>query len=147
MKFSGYPEPLSRLKHAAIGAGTTLVVEERDTDLSCASSLVPILRAFGFSHPEAHLYPISRPDAVALIAHLVAYSPVNGHPRRTFEIADSCAEQFVALFLLDAIFFTNSTEPFLQTKSWDPLTDSTFDSGIVAVSKSRIGAIWFEDED
>jgi hypothetical protein len=55
----------------------------------------------------------------------------------------------VALFPADTRFYTNSDPPIYKGgfNSWAPLTISTFDAGVFAISKTRYGIIWVADED
>jgi hypothetical protein len=68
--------------------------------------------------------------------------------------AKRLAGLFVALFDPNATFFSNGTLaasmaelPGFEYAEWDAVTDATFDSGIIAVDRERIGIAWFEDED
>ena len=49
----------------------------------------------------------------------------------------------------DAVFFTNGelALPDVQGRSWTPLTDATFDTGVVAIGKCWSVLCWFLDED
>ena len=51
----------------------------------------------------------------------------------------------------DAGFFTNSEFAthlvFINQNGWQPLTEATFDSGVVAVDRRGVGILWVEDED
>ncbi len=70
--------------------------------------------------------------------------------------AASLAEQWLGLTSESRAFFTNGTwsEGPVQTApratagpSWDPITDSTFDAGVVAVDQERAVMLWVQDED
>ena len=67
--------------------------------------------------------------------------------------AADLGEQFLGLFA-GGRFFTNTEdgprEPLTTgawTRGWSPLTSATFDTGVLAVTGSRIGLVWVEDED
>lgn len=68
--------------------------------------------------------------------------------------AGELAERFLGLFA-GGRFFTNSEDGPRQQPppslpwSWgsSPLTDATFDTGVVAVAAGRTGQLWVEDED
>lgn len=142
------PESLELLRDGARGFGTTCVISKREIEYPDSNALVEILTEFEFAHPNVRLHPIGREDASRLIEYLVAYDQAYGGPTDALDIADRCAEDFVRLFGDEARFFTNTTDPIdARTRSWDSLTDATFDSGVVAVSATTVGIIWFEDED
>ena len=64
------------------------------------------------------------------------------------EVAHGLASRIVRFFGPGAIFYTNHSQAEGQsTGSWDPLTDATFDTGIIAVGAMCVGVVWFMDED
>lgn len=138
------PTSLKTLANDARAYGMTLrVVESPPSEL-----LNDLLSHFGFAHPDEDLSPISRDQAADLIAHLVAYDQAFGHPTRVIDIAEDCGHEFVGLFPRESRFFTNSADSiFAPIRTWRSLTDATFDSGVLVVSTSRAGVLWFEDED
>ncbi|MEO1075960.1 MAG: hypothetical protein AAFX41_08350 [Bacteroidota bacterium] len=69
--------------------------------------------------------------------------------------AERLAEAFLSMFE-DPVVLTNGSWgiPTTQTSerlrtgpSWFPITDSTFDGGIVCVGRERVGIVWVQDED
>jgi len=66
-------------------------------------------------------------------------------------------DRFFSLFSSQALYFSNSVwneNEYTPDKafefglsSWAPLTELTFDSGIVICDNSKIGIIWFSDDD
>ncbi len=59
---------------------------------------------------------------------------------------------FFDQFSETAKFFTNAEwhpdkAGVLSIQTWNPITNATFDSGIVACDNHQIGMIWIEDED
>jgi hypothetical protein len=137
------PVVLNRLASDGRAFGLTLRVEERS-----AESMPGLLASFGFAHPEEKLFPISREAAAEVISHLVAYDQAYGFPTSVIAIADDCGREFVSLFPEESRFFTNSSEPLgAAARAWHPLTDATFDAGVLAVSPNRVGVLWLEDED
>jgi hypothetical protein len=76
----------------------------------------------------------------------------------SLEKARIFTNNFFSLFSSQALYFSNSTwneneysgpdKDFeLGLSSWAPLTALTFDSGIVICDNSKIGIIWFSDDD
>ncbi|RYG43171.1 hypothetical protein EON79_17500 [bacterium] len=102
------------------------------------------------------LWPIEADPALRLTIKLLRFDQAYGGEMMSREEAD----RFLAWFL-DAFgvspnglrFYTNSSEPVPNDEeprianSWMPLTSATFDRGIVVLGPSRIGCLWFEDED
>ena len=148
IQLTDLPNLLRRLASGARGAGTTLSIEDREITFPNAQTIAALLKHFGFAHSQAELYPISREDAAALIAHLVAYDQAYGRPTNALAIGDDCGDQFVGMFPPEARFFTNSRDRIdASARSWASLTDATFDCGVVGIAPTRVGTIWFEDED
>jgi hypothetical protein len=62
-------------------------------------------------------------------------------------------ERFFALFDPSVRCFTNGNlvvrdaDPTEVPGSWNPITEATFDAGVVCLGSSRIGILWVEDED
>lgn len=110
--------------------------------------LSAFLGILGFAKPWETLYPISREEAQRRLANLAAYDQAYDWPADSIEIAAECAREFVESFAEDCRFFTNSTHRIdASSRAWRPLTNSTFDSGVIAISAERGGVLWFEDDD
>jgi len=58
--------------------------------------------------------------------------------------AVALATEFVEAVGMDCRFVTNSAA---DRATWSPISDTTFDTGVVAESTSLRGICWFEDED
>ena len=72
-------------------------------------------------------------------------------PILSLEEARDLAQRFLSLFEEGARFFTNG-DPFdasdrYRSRSWQPISAATFDAGVIAVSRDRVGIFWVEDED
>lgn len=64
------------------------------------------------------------------------------------DLARELATRIVRFFGPSAIFYTNQSQAEGQsTGSWDPVTDATFDTGIIAVGVTRVGVVWFLEDD
>lgn len=70
--------------------------------------------------------------------------------------AHRLTEQFFSLFSPDCRIYSNSnwnkneyTNKFFEFgfRSFNSLTEATFDSGLIMIQEDKIGIIWFEDED
>jgi hypothetical protein len=79
---------------------------------------------------------------------LAYYTPV-----MPINLAHQLAEQFFQLFDFDTTFLTNGQfEPSMkgegvELRGWTPISDATFDTGIVCVSNQHVGMLWVQDED
>jgi hypothetical protein len=71
----------------------------------------------------------------------------------SLEEAEELAERFLSYFSDTARYYSNSEWKKKEStgthhlNSWDPLTDATFDSGLIIIDEKQIGITWFEDED
>lgn len=64
--------------------------------------------------------------------------------------AAELASAFLAMFPGGRYFTNTEDAPYDAKQSshgWDPITQATFDTGIVALRGNEIGMIWLEDED
>jgi hypothetical protein len=135
------------VEHRSIG---TVLVEFRrrhapgeSTD-SVASAFV---KALSLRSPDAwtELDPRSALEVATRVLHTdLAYDT----PMMTIELAEALAGRFVACCGEGASFVTNGSLAQRGTGgAWSPLTEATFDTGIIGVSLTRIGMLWVQDED
>lgn len=95
---------------------------------------------------------ITREQAHELVAALIECDLAFHAPRGPKWEAESLASTFLGMFPGDeARFFTNG-ELGLEhiagrSGAWSPLTNATFDTGVVAVEGGTVGVFWVEDED
>jgi hypothetical protein len=100
-------------------------------------------------HPIGDLWnQIDREDAELVLTRLLnkgqAYDVAIMEESRARELAT----MFLSLFAANATFYTNG--PVSRGKApagWHPITDATFDRGIVCVDSVRVGIAWMQDED
>lgn len=104
--------------------------------------------------PEAeHLLAITQKEAVEVLVCWLHRDAAYGKELMCGSLARELAEKFVKEFADGASrFFTNGPwhDP-RQPQSWQPLTDSVFDGGVIIESgvgnDTRHVCLWFEDED
>ena len=65
----------------------------------------------------------------------------------TEERAYRLAEEFLGIFKVQPRFFTNAIFKRGRLSNWSPISDSTFDTGVICLSSSKIGVLWVQDED
>jgi hypothetical protein len=96
---------------------------------------------------------ISCTEARQILGGVVLRDLAYGMLRTTEATATAIVDDFLALFEGDkAQFFTNGQLGLCHARkanggSWLPLTRATFDTGVAAISASKVGVLWFEDED
>jgi hypothetical protein len=119
--------------------------------------------------------PLDASEAADLLAGLLAFDLAYDCERveSPLPVARSLAAEFLALFGPTPGLFTNAdlTRRLLphrpvrgrhfvahdwvqperhelpRPSAWDPLTQATFDCGVLAISRQRVGCLWVEDED
>ncbi|WP_154223030.1 hypothetical protein [Marinicella rhabdoformis] len=110
------------------------------------------LKRLGFNDiPDELWIEINRLDAKRLLtdclAHDLAYQ-INIMPEQK---AQELASAFLKCFDKDTAFLTNQTHNFDNIGkgflSWEPITNATFDTGIIAVKEGVVGILWVKDED
>jgi hypothetical protein len=141
---------------AARGVGVTHVLLER-VSLPVRGDLVSVIDAavasLGFQPISTSWREISSSEAVGILRNILNRDLAYNAEIMPGEVAQELAERFCALFPQTARYFTNggwrtSLGGEAQSPvSWQPLTDATFDAGIVAVGNGYLGVAWVEDED
>ena len=108
-----------------------------------------IAAAAGFRPLGTCWIPLAAEQALDHLTHCIhghlAYSSVELVPRPS---AEELARMFCAFFPHERnYYFTNQEAVGHDASAWTPLSDSTFDSGVVIIAQDLAGILWFEDED
>jgi hypothetical protein len=118
--------------------------------LSSQSSLtIPALaREFGLRddlHAYQEIDEFTARRLIFLILHRdLAYNSEVMPESRATELAD----RFLGQFSVGARFFTNGTFYERQRHTtWNPVTEATFDTGVLILGPKCSGCLWVEDED
>ena len=125
--------------------------------LSLSSTTVPELaREFGLRDDLSSYKEIDEETArrlVRLILHQdMAYHSDVMPAARAAELAD----RFLGQFAAGARFFTNGnfyeerkkiSDSAWSGPSWNPVTEATFDTGLLVLATGWHGCLWIEDED
>jgi len=91
---------------------------------------------------------IERANANAIIEHILFQDLAYQYPQMEEKTAAFIAENFLALFSHHSCrCYTNGSINEQNMLGWDPISNSTFDHGIVAFDDKNIGIVWAEDED
>ncbi|MEX3858339.1 hypothetical protein AB3X94_30565 [Paraburkholderia sp. BR10923] len=125
--------------------GPTMVRISDVLDYSDDLSLA--LSKFGLTPDEKMLMPQDRARAIAILTNLLWKEQAYDCERMNRGKAEELAERIISENeLKDSRYFSNKESPL--SNSWNGLTDSTFDSGIIISSgDGQYFCIWFEDED
>ena len=106
------------------------------------------LRPIGDSWRE-----IDRERATTILRSLLERDLAYDSDADSAPIAEELSRQFVQEFSDGARFFTNgewhedNPTNGRPVGVWTPVTESTFDAGILVLHDHRVGAFWLEDED
>ncbi len=90
---------------------------------------------------------ISRSLAAKLLRRILHRGLAYGTKMMTAYRAETLAARFLALTDSPNRHFTNGTFEQPRDAGWTPLTNATFDTGVLSVSSQRFALLWVEDED
>jgi len=100
----------------------------------------------GFSTLRGKWIAIDRTVAQSLLTVVLHKDLAYKMEAMTLDFASTAAKCFIDIFSKEARFFTNGTW-LNDTAGWTPITNATFDAGVVAFDELQIGVLWVEDED
>jgi hypothetical protein len=112
--------------------------------------------SLGFQGISGAWQLVSPSDARTILERVLARDLAYNGPVMADSSASKLSDRFLALFDVDVLCLTNGTYhiPSVQSSkqvrvgpTWNPISESTFDTGVVCVDNSRIGILWVEDED
>lgn len=110
--------------------------------------VLELAREFGLHDDPSAFAPVTASNAVALVASILHEDMAYSQPMMAAERAKKLAEQFLGQFGAEARFFSNGWTGWDDgSTGWNPVTDATFDTGILVIGSDRSGCIWVEDED
>jgi hypothetical protein len=125
-------------------------VEFRRLDAPMApahSVATAFVKALALTPPETWT-DLDRQGALEVLTRVLHADLAYDMPMMTIDMADALACRFLACCGDTAVFVTNGSLALAPTGgAWSPLTDATFDTGVIAVSARRVGMLWVEDED
>ena len=91
---------------------------------------------------------LDRASALAIATNVLHRDLAYGVPVMPMDRAGDLARRLIDLFDGPSTsFLSNGTLGGRDRGSWDPLTDATFDTGVVCVAGDRLGLLWVADED
>jgi hypothetical protein len=115
--------------------------------LDYSNDLSVVLSKFGLIQDETLLVTQDRAGSIAILTKLLWKEQAYNCERMDGSEAQRLAEKIIAENeSKDSRYFSNKESSL--SDAWNPLTDSTFDSGVLISSgDGRYFCIWFEDED
>lgn len=111
--------------------------------------------AHGFREIGDEWREVTRDFADRTLIRLLSRDLAYRAPLMATSVASELAKEFLAWFADDARFFTNYLVNWDETAVINgvspytcmPITDATFDAGILVVDSTLLGILWFADED
>lgn len=104
--------------------------------------------SLGFKPLGKRWRSIERAEALNSLELLLFHDLAYQHPLMEKKTAHFIAESFLSLFSpFDCRFLTNGSFDERSMLRRTPITESTFDHGVIAFDDKSIGMIWAQDED
>ena len=108
--------------------------------------------SFGLSGDASTYHAISAEEARAVLVAVIHRDMAYSSEIVPHEIAVQLAREFVAELPPASRFYTNGAyglpHPTVGVgPSWQPATDATFDTGVLAIGVPLSACVWFKDED
>jgi hypothetical protein len=108
---------------------------------------------FGLFPERTHYFKIDAAEAQAVLVAVLSREMAYDSDLVPRDEAQVLAAAFVGQFAEEsASYYTNGDYGKPKTTpgvgpGWNPVTDATFDTGVLVVSPTRIACAWFMDED
>jgi hypothetical protein len=97
-----------------------------------------VAKAFKLRDDDSCYREIDKGTAHSLIAEVLHRDQAYGVEMMTAAQAEQLTGTFFEQFGAQARYFTNN---------WCPVTNATFDAGVIVIGALRSGCLWVEDED
>ena len=139
----------------SLGTVTTAAIP-RDPGRSARDAADQIASSQTFRQLGDRWLEVDDPTAYKIVARLLRKDMAYGVPIMAPEEAARLAHEFMLLTGTPRVCLTNggwledpiSTSPTTKIgPSWDPITESTFDAGVIFVDEDAVVMLWVEDED
>jgi len=117
------------------------------------ASVVDAARHFGLRPRGDAFASVTQEEAFAVLRLVLHHDLAHGHEVMPEERASSLADQFLNQFPTQGTsYYTNGefgrkTPGSADGPSWVPVTDATFDTGVLVLSQHSAGCLWVMDED
>jgi hypothetical protein len=144
------------LKARTAGKTTVLLRDLPPATAASPDFLDPFVTSHGFTGIGNEWHEISLAEANTLICRILERDLAYNVELMSHTQSCILRDRFLASFDQQVRFFTNGTfcapstslsQDVVQGPRWSPITQATFDTGVVAADGKRIGMLWVEDED
>ena len=124
--------------------------------LAQAGPLSEVVNFFSLSADPANYRQVAKAEAIEILTRILHKDMAYDSEIMPRQIAAELSASFLQDFADDStVFFTNidysrEGEISQDTRigpSWNPVTNATFDAGVIAISETRSACLWVEDED
>ena len=121
-----------------------------------AATLMEVAQEFSLNDDNAHYRTINKIEAVEILTRILHEDMAYESEIMPMKSARNLAAEFLRQFQEgQSRFYTNidfGTEKQTGPNSWagpqwNPVTDATFDAGVIAIGSKRAACLWVEDED
>lgn len=130
------------------GVCTASIVEANN------ASLEDVANRFGLNNDCSIYHEIDSTQATRALTMILHKDMAYETEIMPIHDASELANEFILSFDSKiTTFFTNGScgettyTGHPNSAGWNPATDATFDTGVMAISPSKIGCLWIEDED
>ena len=107
-----------------------------------------VLKNLGLSENAKHLREIDIELAQEIVSKILWKDLAYGSELMSEGKASSFAGRIIEDYVNDdCVIYTNGTWERGELKGWNPMTGSTFDSGVIIKHPDYCSCIWVEDED
>lgn len=96
--------------------------------------------------PIAHWRRIKVETAEAILSRILWKDLAYSIERMSLSTAKRLAAEFLKNFVPPMLYLTNG-ENLAHNYTYDPITDATFDGGVIAFDGKKVGMLWVMDED
>ncbi|WP_432339186.1 hypothetical protein [Bacillus tequilensis] len=105
----------------------------------------------GYHGLEDQWNAVSEQTARNLMTYILSKDLAYENSLSSEPIAFELCDYFFHCFSDDPVYYTNADVDVqsgdVRLSSWSPITQATFDAGLVVIDKKKIGMFWVEDED
>ncbi|OCA85076.1 hypothetical protein [Pseudobacillus wudalianchiensis] len=123
----------------------------RKMDTTGTAVVDSFVKELGFRPIGEKWEQITQHEARNILMYLFSMDMAYDAELESKPLADELSDYFLSTFSLQSKIFTagyfEENSGFFKLQTWEPITDATFDTGIVVLDANKIGILWVEDED
>lgn len=135
-------------RHRCYGVLTIGMVQRRNISGSIVSEIDDYVQSLDFTGLGDRWMTVSRQVAIEILLSILTHDLAYRSKMMEISEAMTYANSLLSFYTHKIQFFTNG-DLFQDNgvQGWNPISKSTFDTGIVIVDEDQIGIVWVEDED